>query len=112
MDPAIDELAAIGRIIQAIKRFRQQYPDVQTPPERAKDAYLKKHLSDQDWLFWKQLQQAPPEPLAPPRVNLPEPALSCSQFKRLLSQYRRAGFEAYQMQLQSNFGETNTLPPC
>jgi hypothetical protein len=110
MDPAIDELAAVGRIEQTIKRFRKQCPDMPIAPERAKDAYLKKHLSDQDWLLWKQLQQVDPEPLTPPRGNLPEPALSCSQFKRLLNQYRRAGFETYQMQLQSDFGETNTLP--
>lgn len=95
MNPAIDELAAIGRIIQAIKHYRRQCPDVQTAPEQAKDAYLKKHLSDQDWLFWKQLQEAPPEPLTNPRVTLPEPALSYPQFKRLLGQYKRAVFEVY-----------------
>ncbi|GAB3559876.1 hypothetical protein GCM10027577_53150 [Spirosoma fluminis] len=112
MDPAIDELAAIGRIVQAIKRFRQQWPDVQTAPEQAKDAYLKKHLSDQDWLFWKQLQQAPPEPLTNPQAPPPKPALPCPQFKRLLGRYKRAVFEVYQRQLQSDFGDTNTLPPC
>ncbi|GAB3718919.1 hypothetical protein GCM10027592_62160 [Spirosoma flavus] len=112
MDSTIDELAAIGRIVQAIKHFRQQYPDVQTAPEQAKDDYLKKQLSDQDWLFWKQLQQAPPEWLTHPRVTLPESALSYPQFKRLLGQYKRAVFEVYQRQLQSNVGEVNTLPPC
>ena len=51
------ELDALGRIVISIKTYRHQTADYRVPAtNRQMDAYLKKHLSIQDWVFWQRLQ--------------------------------------------------------
>lgn len=51
-----DELAAVGRIVIAIKTYRAQTSDYQDPTANDRvDSYLKQHLSAQDWLLWQRL---------------------------------------------------------
>lgn len=103
MNPTIDELNALGRIIQAIKCFRQLSPNTQRASKRSENAYLKKHLSSQDWLFWKYLQTESNgmKTFINTQVLLPDRVFSAQQFSLLLHQYRRAGFELYQSWYQT-----------
>ncbi len=53
---ATTELAALGRIICAVKEYRHLTHDYQNLISNV-DAgiYLKQHLSTHDWLVWQQL---------------------------------------------------------
>ncbi|MBC8153772.1 MAG: hypothetical protein H7Z72_12750 [Bacteroidetes bacterium] len=51
------ELDKLGRIITAIKAYRYQTADYQNPTaNESANAYLKQHLSIQDWVFWQSLR--------------------------------------------------------
>lgn len=53
----MNKIDAFGRIISAIKTYRLQTGDHRNLAfNESADAYLKQHLSTQDWLFWQQAQ--------------------------------------------------------
>jgi hypothetical protein len=53
---ATTELAALGRIISAVKEYRHLTHDYQSLVGNTDaGSYLKQHLSIRDWLVWQQL---------------------------------------------------------
>ena len=57
MNRFTNQLDALGRIVTAIKGYRNQIPHYQAITDNeAADVYLKQHLTPQDWLFWQELQ--------------------------------------------------------
>ena len=57
MNHFTNQLDAFGRIVIAIKGYRNQMADYQNVVDNeAASAYLKQHLSVQDWAFWQELQ--------------------------------------------------------
>ncbi|SFE28828.1 hypothetical protein [Spirosoma endophyticum] len=116
MSQSTDELAALSRIIRVIERFHELFPDSKMVSKESKDTYLKQHLSRQDWKFWEQQQTAFPEMSVNETDSLTERRLTQTQFKRLLGQYKRAGFESYQIwcQLQRppDYGLGDPLLSC
>ncbi len=55
----MNKIDAFGRIISAIKTYRLQTGDYQDLVyNESADAYLKQHLSTQDWHFWQHAQGA------------------------------------------------------
>ena len=57
MNQFTDQLDALGRIVVAIKAYRNQMADYQDVVDNeAANTYLKQYLSAQDWAFWQELQ--------------------------------------------------------
>ncbi len=57
MNQFTSQLDALGRIVIAIKSYRSQMADYRDIVDNeAASAYLKQHLSVQDWAFWQELQ--------------------------------------------------------
>ena len=57
MNQFTSQLDALGRIVIAIKSYRNQMADYRDIVDNeAASAYLKQHLSVQDWTFWQELQ--------------------------------------------------------
>ncbi len=57
MNQFTDQLDALGRIVVAIKAYRNQMADHEDVVDNeAASVYLKQHLSVQDWAFWQELQ--------------------------------------------------------
>ena len=57
MNQFTTELDALGRIVSAIKAYRDWTTDSQSVVDnKAVDGYLEGHLSIPDWAFWQQLQ--------------------------------------------------------
>jgi hypothetical protein len=52
-----NQLDALGRIVIAIKTYRDQMADYENVVgNEAANTYLKQRLSVQDWAFWQQLR--------------------------------------------------------
>lgn len=86
---------ALTRIAVAIETHQQR---IDYPRAEATfiDAYLKKNLSDQDWLLWQELSSDEQEVYLYSQDYVPDEVLSLQQVRLLLKQYKRAGYEFIQ----------------
>ncbi len=98
----INELEALENIILLIKTYRHQTGDCRDlASNRDIDAYLSKHLSDREYVFWQNRQTD--------LATLSGDLLSLQQFELLLKQYKRAGYELYQFWHQSSSQLTSNI---
>ncbi len=89
----IDELETLGNIILLIKTYRHQTRDYSDlAGNKDIDAYLNKHLSGKEYAFWINRHAN--------RQILSDNSLSLQQFKLLMKQYKRAGYESGQFRYQ------------
>ncbi|MFD2937805.1 hypothetical protein [Spirosoma flavum] len=95
-----DELDSVRRIVLAIKTYRHQTSDYQPPlGNELLRAYLQHYLSAQDWQLWQDLHL---ESNSSPDFPSDDKEAPRKEFEKLLSQYRRAGYELIQSWQQEN----------
>lgn len=84
-------LQSMRRILVALSTYRQQTADLRDPIcSRGVNAYFKKQLTIEDWIFWQRIQV---ENLLE-RQDLGTETPACPwQLKQLLGHYRQAGRE-------------------
>lgn len=92
------ELNSVKRILMAIQTYRHLTSDYSDSVNNSEsNTYLKQHLSIQDWLVWQSLQVAE---IAHRQDSPVDKELSPREFRQLLGQYKRTGYEAIERNRQ------------